>query len=146
MLKGQMTSVLRLAKLDFRYERSLSSMVTCSNFIIAFFLWTQHLLCNYYTIFQRKSKQLFDFRRPDLCSFCISEGEVSCDILRGLRQNRWYSRGKQLEKDPRLLPASRLMHCLCAAAVYSILHLAGLILVWYNAGFGLFLGWCLMVF
>lgn len=46
--------------------------------------------------------------------------------------------GKQLEKDPRLLPASRLMRCLCAAASYSILHLAGLTLVWYNAEFELF--------
>lgn len=144
MLKGQMTSVLRLAKLDFRYERSLSSMVTCSNFIIAFFLWTQHLLCNYYTIFRWKSKQLFDARTYAV--FALAKGKWVVIYYRVCVRIASMAGGKQLEKDPRLLPASRLMRCLCAAASYSILHLAGLILVWYNARFGLFLGWCLMVF
>lgn len=144
MLKGQMTSVLRLAKLDFRYERSLSSMVTCSNFIIAFFLWTQHLLCNYYTIFRWKSKQLFDARTYAV--FALAKGKWTviyykiCVRIASMAGDKWFG------KNPLLLPVSCLIRRLHVAAAYSILHLAGLTLVWYNAGFGLFLGWCLMVF
>lgn len=46
---------------------------------------------------------------------------------------------KWFGKNPLLLPVSCLIHRLRVATAYSILHLAGLTLVWYNAEFGHFL-------
>ena len=77
---------------------------------------------------------------PNLCSFCISGREGNCVILQSLHQNRRHGRGQAAWKGALLLLVSRLMRRLHVAAAYSILHLAGLTLVWYNAGFGLFLG------
>ena len=76
---------------------------------------------------------------PNLCSFCISGREGNCVILQSLHQNRRHGRGQADWKGALLLLVSRLMRRLHVAAAYSILHLAGLTLVWYNAGFGHFL-------